>query len=245
MTRFLNQRGLLDEARIRDTSFAVIGAGAIGSFVVSTLAKMGARNITVYDDDSIEDHNIANQLYPVHYTGTPKVEALKDVAYAYGEAEIEPIKAKWTPETAKAAEIVISAVDNMDVRKAIWDFYKNQPSTRLFVDGRMAALVYRAYAVDNNNAGAKEYYESTLYPQSEAEPERCGHKSIIFTVLGVAHSMVSMIKQYLMNEYRPTELVADMHNHTLSKKYHMTPVYEVVDATADEPEEEEVMANAN
>ena len=40
----------------------VIGAGAIGSATVVTLAKMGWSNITVYDEDDLADHNFPNQM---------------------------------------------------------------------------------------------------------------------------------------------------------------------------------------
>ena len=41
----------------------VVGAGAIGSFVTLALAKMGCGNITSYDMDTVEEHNLPNQFY--------------------------------------------------------------------------------------------------------------------------------------------------------------------------------------
>jgi len=220
-----NQSRLLDEEKIRDTKFIVIGAGAIGSFFCATLAKMGARSITVYDSDSIEDHNIASQLYPVYLRGKPKVQALETVAYDYGEANIVPIEQNWTTANAVDGDIVVVAVDNMDVRKQIWDHYKHRPHG-LFIEGRMAAQVFRVYGVDSQNKEAQSFYETKLYPQSEALPERCGEKSIIYTVLQIAGQMNSQVKRYLMNEYRPTEVNYDAFHDEIYKKYHMTEVME-------------------
>ena len=218
-----NQRNLLDTKKLEELSFVVIGAGAIGSFFVMTLAKMGAKKITVYDFDSIEEHNISNQMYPLDFIEMKKTDALQIVARNFGGCEIE-VRGKWTPEDAVDAEVIVSAVDNMDVRKELWGHYNTH--CNLFLDGRMSAMVYKVYAVDTDSTVASDFYETTLYPQSEAAQERCGEKSIIFTVLGVAGTMLNVLKQWIMNEHRPTEIVADMYNHTLTKKYHMEEQYE-------------------
>lgn len=235
--RYQNQHRLIDQEGLEKTKFIVIGAGAIGSFFVATLGKMGARDITVYDDDTIENHNLANQLYPLYLVGKPKVEALEDVAFDYGEAKIKARNERWNHDTAEDGDIVVVAVDNMDVRKAIWDYYKDRPH-KLFVEGRMAAQVFRVYAVEATNKAAKDFYETTLYPQAEAVPDRCGQKSIIYTVLQVSGQMLSQIKRYLMNEYRPTEVVYDCLNDHVTKKFHMEPNYEIIESV-EEPVEVE------
>jgi len=219
--RFKNQERLIDHEAIKTTKFLVVGAGAIGSYVVATLAKMGMRDCVVYDDDKIEDHNISNQLYPLYLVSKPKVEALESVAFDYGEAAITPINERWSHDNARDADIIIVAVDDMDVRKAIWDYYKDRPH-KLFLEGRMAAQVFSVYGVEANNTAAKAYYETQLYPQSEAMPDRCGEKSIIYTVLQVSGQMLSQVKRFLMKEYRPTRVNYDCLNDDIRKgPYHM------------------------
>ena len=70
----------LDIVSPEQLSFAivVIGAGAIGSAAVVTLAKMGCSDVTVWDDDILEEHNIPNQLCKPSMVGRPKLEALQD-----------------------------------------------------------------------------------------------------------------------------------------------------------------------
>lgn len=236
--RFKNQRGLLDADRLGRTRFVVIGAGAIGSFVVASLSKMGARDITVYDFDNLEDHNFANQMYPISQLGRPKVEALKAVSLDYGDCAIKAENRAWTdgsPET----DIVISAVDNMDVRARIFAYYKSRCS--FYIDGRMSSLVCRVFGVQTNSEEQIRHYESTLYPQSEATPERCGEKSIIFTVLSVASQICQQVFLYLNNEYRPTDVNVDMFNNTVEKVYHMTLEPAVFE---EEPIKEEVHAES-
>ncbi len=232
--RYQNQRQLLDEEKISTTKFVVIGAGAIGSFTVACLAKMGARSILVYDDDTIEDHNISNQLYPIYHKGKAKVDALEQLAYDFGEAKIEKINARWNLDNCIDGDIIIAAVDDMDVRKAIWNHYKTRPH-KLFIEGRMGAQVYRVFGIDSKNKAAQDYYETTLYPQSEATPDLCGEKSIIFTVLQVSSQICSQVKRFIMNQHRPTEVHYDCYRDDVRKKYHMVEVMEEFIAE-DEPE---------
>lgn len=237
--RFKNQSGLLDVEKL-NTPVLVVGAGAIGSFYVMTLAKMGFKDILVYDSDKIEDHNIANQMYPEYYKGMEKVEALQKVTDAYAGVKIKFINKFWHPDNAQIADIVVMATDNMDARIAIWNYYKDKENVRLIVDGRMGAQVSRAYSVDMSKNDEKAFYQSTLYPQKDATPDRCTMKSIIFTVLGVGSDMLSMTKQFVMNEPRPSELIRDYVNHTLFPEF-----VGRVDPTIEENEQPGEVGGAN
>ncbi len=217
--RFTNQMGLLDEERLGRTRFTVVGAGAIGSFYLSALSKMGARNATVYDFDSLEDHNFANQMYPVSQLGKQKVDALKAVCLDYGDCTIATVDGPWNPDVAVECDVFVSAVDNMDVRKALWNYYKTR--CKFFIDGRMAAQVYKVFGVDTSNEEACKYYEGTLHTQAEASPVRCGHKSIIYTVLQVSAQMLAQTKRYLMVEQRPTAVIYDCYTDEIDKVFHM------------------------
>lgn len=222
--RFRNQEGLLDNEKIKSTRFVVIGAGAIGSTFVTGLSKMGARHITVYDYDVLEDHNFANQMHPISQLGKAKVDSLLAVAKDYGDCTIVPINAPWTPGNAVDGDVIVSCVDNMDVRAALWNYYKDR--TSFFIDGRMGAFVFKTYGVDcSGGTSAKIYFTDTLYPQARASLEPCGQKSIIYTVYLVAGMMLSQVREYLTPEaqpYRATEIIYDALNHTISKVNHQT-----------------------
>lgn len=226
--RFRNQARLLDPDKIAGAKIVVIGAGAIGSFVAMTLSKMGAKNIIVYDDDKIEDHNFANQLYPVEHLGRKKVDALLSVCQDYGDALIETKDFRWHPDNAVDGDIIIIAVDNMDARKAMWDYYKTR-EIKFFLEGRMSAQVWRVYGIDPKNDKDVALYEKNLYPQAEAAEERCGEKSIIYTVLSVASEMASQVKSFIQGEYRPSEVICDCLNRQITNKYNMEIKYETIE----------------
>lgn len=208
---FENQSGLISTRDIQDKSILVVGAGAIGGFTTMALAKMGATKITVFDADKIEPHNIPNQIYPYSSLNRSKVGSLYKLAQDFsGGTKIKSLEAKWHPNRKNSSEIVIAAVDDMDTRKMIWDSVKD--TCKLFIDPRMGGLVYRVYAIEPRNKKQVKFYESNLYPSSKAVKERCGQKSIIFTVLGVSSTILDLVKKYVNNEKRPLEVVYDFKN---------------------------------
>ena len=60
----------------------VVGAGATGSRIVFSLAKLGVANIHVWDFDKVEEHNIPNQVFSLSDIGKFKGEALKEIVAA-------------------------------------------------------------------------------------------------------------------------------------------------------------------
>jgi len=74
---------------------AVIGAGAIGSAAVVTLAKMGCSNITGYDADDLADHNVPNQMCLPEYVGFPKVDALAHLVEMLTSTQIKPVSSNY------------------------------------------------------------------------------------------------------------------------------------------------------
>lgn len=225
--RFLNQKGIIDGDKLSKTRFVIVGAGAIGSAVCLGLSKMGMRLATVYDYDILENHNFANQLHPISQLGKSKVDSIVAVAKDYGDCTITPINSPWTTGNAVDGDVIISCVDNMDVRAALWDYYKTR--NVFFIDGRMSAFVFKVFGIRCQGVGTERqqsHYQSTLHSQASASPEPCGEKSIIYTVYLVAGMMLSQVREFLTDEarpYRATEVVYDALNHTIRKVCFETP----------------------
>ena len=83
-TRYHRQLDILDPKSM-DVPVTIIGAGATGSFTALSLAKMGIRNITIYDFDTVEEHNLPNQFYRQCDLGKRKVEALREAGAAVAD----------------------------------------------------------------------------------------------------------------------------------------------------------------
>ena len=92
--RFLRQLDILPPGKLA-FPITVIGAGAIGSAAVVTLAKMGCSDITVWDDDLPAEHNIPNQMRLENEIGNPKVEALCMLTQSLSSVRIQTKRARY------------------------------------------------------------------------------------------------------------------------------------------------------
>lgn len=152
----------------------VIGAGATGSRVVLELARIGVENIHIFDFDTIEGHNIANQVYGNKEIGLLKVEALAKIVENRTGTKITT-HAERVDGTQTLGEIVFLLTDTMSSRKEIWDKgLKFRLRTKLLVETRMGAEEGRVYALNPSKLSHINGWEETLYSSNEAETSACG-----------------------------------------------------------------------
>jgi len=93
----------------------IIGAGGIGSPLAETLATMGF-DLTIWDKDIVEAHNISNQNYYPDQIGERKVVALLD----------ELVRKVAMPED------VVTFTDNVPIYKAVVVDKENPNNTQTF-----------------------------------------------------------------------------------------------------------------
>ena len=143
------------------TPITVIGAGGIGAPTVLFLAKMGMQNLTVWDDDTIEEHNLPNTLLPLwrpdtqgpepQYLGTigePKAKTLAGLVHAMAGHTIAYVEHTYPPDrNGLPTPIVISGIDSMAGRRAIWTHLCKHSGCELYIDARMAGEYGDIFAV--------------------------------------------------------------------------------------------------
>jgi len=152
----------------------VIGAGATGSRIVLELARIGVENIHVFDFDTIERHNIANQVYGNGEIGSLKVEALAKIVENRTGTRITT-HAERVDGTQTLGEIVFLLTDTMSSRKEIWDKgLKFKLHIKLLIETRMGAEDGRIYSLNPSKLRHITEWEKTLYPSNEAETSACG-----------------------------------------------------------------------
>lgn len=64
---------------LSDKTVAIIGTGALGSTVVSQLARGGVKNLKLVDQDFLQVGNLSRWSPALPYVGRPKVEVLSDI----------------------------------------------------------------------------------------------------------------------------------------------------------------------
>jgi sulfur carrier protein ThiS adenylyltransferase len=200
----------LDLVSPSDLDFDVnlIGVGGLGSPIAMALAKMGCPRITLFDDDTVEPHNLPNQLYRMADIGLPKVEALARILREYVDADITPVNERVTGRTFKG--VVISAVDSMAARRVIWDnCVRYKAGVKLYIDARMGGEVGRILTVSPANPMHVEAYEGTLFTDEEGSTELCTAQATIYSTFGVASLVSNQVKRFARGESLTYEQIID------------------------------------
>jgi hypothetical protein len=181
---------------ILTTPVTIIGAGAVGSWVALTLAKMGFTNMQVFDDDTVDIVNMSSQFYGLDDITKPKVAALHDLVVGLTGTQIKAIPEKWTG--MKLNGIVIMAVDSMATRKEIYEKHKLHMGCEWLIDARMGAETMLIYTVNPNSLEDQKHYEGTLYSDKEAVQEPCTAKSTTYCALVLSGLIAKTVRDVLV-----------------------------------------------
>jgi len=169
-----------------DFPIHILGVGGIGSWTALILAKMGALDITVYDDDVVEDHNVASQFYKESQLGEEKTKALADNVSEQTGVKILPMPISGERNIKKG--IVIIAIDSMERRHKIAD--KLEYSINWIIDGRMGGTQFEIYSQQT------ELYKETLVNPDDVHPDACTAKAISFNCSVIAGMIANYIRLY-------------------------------------------------
>ena len=191
------------------TPITIIGAGATGGWIAYMLAKLGIKDITIYDYDVIEPHNVPNQIYGKGNVGNLKVAILKDIIYKQTGINVNIVAEKYISQ--RLAGIVILQVDSMSERKRIYDgSIKMQPQVNLMIDSRMGLDMGRIYNINPVNLDQVKRYSKSLYSDDESEVSACGASmTVITSALNIASTVVRQVINHHNKLELPTEIMFD------------------------------------
>lgn len=186
-------------------SIAIIGLGGIGSWLALMLGRIGY-NLTLIDYDKIENHNLGGQLYNSTDIGELKVSAIKNLLYLNFVNNVNAYSIKFTDASSINSTILISAVDDMNVRKLLFNKFVKNTRTELFIDGRMSAEQFEVYIVTKDHNRIEKYKES-LFDNSEVEDEPCTSKATSHFGAEIAANITKAINNYVSIQHDiPREL---------------------------------------
>lgn len=222
--RFSRQAGLLKEGsqeRLGKLEIAVIGAGANGGWLMPLLATMGCNEVTFYDDDKVSEANYSNQPYTNIDIGLSKVECLKR---KYEESKFDGTnytfeEERITKENRPKVEIIISAVDEIDVRSELFKEYRWDEDCKLWIDPRIGRHLASCFIVDLKNDEEPAYYEKhALFDKSEVTDIPCDEKTFIPASVYCSSVITSAIWAYANKELDkfPYKTYVDMRFHKYS-----------------------------
>lgn len=221
MNDFSRQVELFDSNNV-DFPVHIIGAGATGSWLALMLAKLGIKDITVYDFDRVEEHNLPNQFYNEADIGEFKIKALRDNIQAQTGTAIK-IRNKEVKADTELEGFVFVLTDTMASRKEIFEsILEDNEKVLRVVETRMGLTHGRVYFIDPNNKEQVEKYKTNFYTDEEAEVSFCGtSQSVVVTAIGIAQMAVwKLIKYVNKNEEINNEVLVDYeYLNTIATKY--------------------------
>ena len=191
----------------------IIGAGATGSWVAFTLAKMGLNNITVYDFDEVGMHNLPNQMFGLSDIDKNKALSIRNIIRRFTGFNIKA-RTQKVEGGQPLQGIVFMLTDTMKSRKDIYNMsIKNNPNIDLLIETRMDLRGGRIYAIDPKNRYMCKQYEGTFYSDDEAEVSACGvSQTVLPTALAITSHAIWKLLNYINGEPFSHETIIDLPN---------------------------------
>ncbi len=185
----------------------IIGAGSLGSFTALLLSKMGSSlgwELKLYDFDSVEKHNLQNQLFRKDGDiGKKKVVALKEVLSLFSDIKAG-ISDEKVANLGDLSGVVIILVDSMKSRREIFEAIQYCAHIPLLIEARSGGDVATIYAFDPRDIDNVRAYERTLYWDSEAVAAPCANAQevdIIFQIASLIGKLVSLFQKKKLNGF--------------------------------------------
>jgi len=154
----------------------IIGCGSVGSAAAELLTRFGLVNLTLYDFDTVEPKNLANQIFRQEHVGMLKTTALAvmlreinpDRRAAGGNIRIEP--QGYTGQ--KLSGYVFLCVDNIELRRKIAESNKDNPYIKAMFDFRTRLTDAQHYAADWSDLKmVEDFIRSMKFSHEEAVEE--------------------------------------------------------------------------
>lgn len=127
----------------------IVGCGSVGATVAEHLVRLGLTNITLWDMDVVDPHNLTNQIFRHKDIGHPKVEALADILTDINPDIKDTLKIYpkgWSGQ--QLSGYVFLCVDNIELRRQIVEKHMNNPYIKAMFDFRTRLEDAQHYAAD-------------------------------------------------------------------------------------------------
>ena len=184
-----------------DIEYHVIGCGAIGSHICEELARIGIPEVHIYDFDTVDAHNITNQMFLYTDIGMLKVDACETAMKNINPDIIIHKHPKGLEAPYVVNGICIMCVDNIDLRREIVKANYYNPYCKAFMDFRMRLTDAQYYFANAEDNFQKDTLLATMdFTHEEAHAatptSACGVElSVVYTVKAItAFGIANMVK---------------------------------------------------
>ena len=156
-----------------DAKIHIVGCGSVGSTIAENLARCGVKNMVLWDFDTVEAHNIVNQMFRQQDVGKPKVEALKDILCEINPEITDTVELKpdgWQGKLMSG--YIFLCVDDISIRRKIVEKHMDSPFVKAVFDFRTLLEGAQHYAADWSDYKMKQdLLKSMQFSHEEAAAE--------------------------------------------------------------------------
>lgn len=193
----LPEVGAAGQARLRDASVLVIGAGGLGSAVLQYLCAAGIGRLIIVDHDRVEESNLHRQpIYRMSDVGSLKAQAAREALLgANPEVRIEALCERLTPANVQrlvtGVDVVVDAADSFAVTYVVSD-----ECLRVKTPLISASVLGLSGYVGAFCGGAPSY--RAVFPEMPRQAGSCATAGVLGTAVGVmgtleAHMVLSLL----------------------------------------------------
>lgn len=156
-----------------DSRIHIVGCGSVGSTVAENLVRCGITKLTLWDFDTVEPHNLANQMFRQKDVGKTKVDALLDMLKEINpEVEDDVVLKKDGWHGKMMSGYIFLCVDNIELRKKIVEQHMDNPYVKAVFDFRTRLEDAQHYAADWSDEKMKtDLLNSMNFSHEEAKEE--------------------------------------------------------------------------
>ena len=185
-----------------DENIHIIGCGAVGSTVAENLARLGIKELILWDFDDVEEHNIANQMFFVNQINKPKIDAVEEICKMINPEISIKKKGIYTDEILSGYLFICP--DSIKVRRTILETNLGNPNILGVFEGRMRLTDAQHFASSWSTLDKKKALLNTMnFTDDEAAADTpvsaCGTAlSVNFTVRCLVSLMVANFVKFIL-----------------------------------------------
>ena len=196
--------------KIQEKVIIVGGAGGISSNTIFQLARVHPNSIYIFDDDTVEEVNLAGQMFSNDSVGKKKVDAIANIVKDFCRYESVFAMPERYTEDSFTADIMICGFDNMKARKVFFNNWckhvdeQKDKSKCLFIDARLSFDTLQVFTITGDDEFNKTRYEKEfLFSDEEADETICSLKQTTFMACMIASFIINNVVNCCANELIP------------------------------------------
>lgn len=194
MSKYSRQESCVPK-KFHNRNILIIGAGAVGRNVALSVIGMGPKSVTIYDFDTVEDHNVISQGFSIDDIGKHKVTAVYEEGIKRNpDVGINCIADRWRPDFVDY-DYVFLCCDCMTARSNIAKFYFSRKIKPVLIDTRMRGEETRILTAFNRKS--RKHYMDQMFTNEEAADGNCTSSTTIYCAVNTASYAIQTMINHL------------------------------------------------